>query len=127
MDLRYLCAMLAPPPPEARNAAGLTVTDTTTCLARSLSPLSPTTQSIVRGDFPSLSEKPPNWRGCVRALCLCKASLGFRGAFRGCSLWPWKSRFPATQTDPYARHRAQDERRLDWREIALLLFVLAIR
>ena len=31
------------------------------------------------------------------------------------------------RTDPYARHRAQDERRLDWREMALLLFVLVIR
>ena len=138
--------MLAPPPPEARNAAGLTVTDTEVsmvCLCHMHALPDQEVQSKVRGRigsfrtkpkalgpscpwrrpvrhnympgtqfessqphhavhclwrFPDAWRKSPIWRGWARALCLCKALLGFQGAFRGCGLWPWKSRFPAMET-----------------------------
>ena len=38
--------------------------------------------------------KSPNWRGFVRAFCLCGLSLEFQGWFWGLRLCPAKSRFP---------------------------------
>ena len=75
MDLRYLCAMLAPPPPEARNAAGLTVTDTEVsmvCLCHMHALPDQEVQSKVRGRIGSFRTKPkalgPScpWRRPVR-------------------------------------------------------------
>ena len=36
----------------------------------------------------------PNWRGFVRAFCLCKLSIGFHVPFWRLCLRPAKSRFP---------------------------------
>src|ERR1700740_2296523 len=47
----------------------------TACLARSSSPLSPTTHSRSNGDFPEPGEWPLNRRSCLARFCLCTGVL----------------------------------------------------
>src|ERR1700722_6401437 len=42
---------------------------------------SATTQSYANRDFPVHCEMPRNWRGFVRAFCLCELSIGDEGPF----------------------------------------------
>jgi hypothetical protein len=48
--------------------------------------------------FPGSLRIAPNWRGFVRAFCLCKLSTGFEGSFWRLCLRRIKSRFPAADT-----------------------------
>jgi hypothetical protein len=48
--------------------------------------------------FPSLLRIGPNWRGFVRAFCLCNVSRGFQAPFRRLCLCLAKSRFPTVET-----------------------------
>jgi hypothetical protein len=48
--------------------------------------------------FPSSLRIAPNWRGFVRAFCLCKLSIGFHVPFWRLCLCPAKSRFPTAET-----------------------------
>ena len=63
----------------------------TACLARSSSPLSPTTHSRSNGDFPVLAEYPPNGRGCLARFCLCNGVFESSQPFRPLCLCPQNS------------------------------------
>src|ERR1700740_2325687 len=63
----------------------------TACLARSSSPLSPTTHSCSNGDFPVLAGNSPEWAGCLARICLCNGVLEPSQPFRPLCLCPKNS------------------------------------
>jgi hypothetical protein len=70
----------------------------TACLARSSSPLSPTTHSRANGNFPSPCEKAPNARAQACRVWSLENAFRERGAVLAPLSLPAKFRFPETET-----------------------------